>query len=285
MEWLKRMTDALDYIEAKITEPLPMEDIAKAACSSTFHFQRMFRMLSGVTIGDYVRQRRLTLAAQELAVQQAKVIDVALKYGYETPEAFAKAFRKAHGITPSAAREPGARLKARPRLSFHLSLRGDQDMDYRIVTREAFTVTGKRFVTNCKDGENNRDIPKFWTACNADGTSDRLVELGGGAHDLLGICADMNQEDGEFSYWIAVEADRPEEGLSTREIPAATWAVFTAIGPMPGAIQEVWQRIFQEWFPATGYEHTGGPEFELYPPGDPMGEDYRTEIWVPVQKK
>ncbi|WP_020617304.1 AraC family transcriptional regulator [Paenibacillus daejeonensis] len=284
MEWLTRMQDALSFIEDHITNPLGIEEVAQAAYSSPFHFQRMFRMLTGVSVGEYIRRRRLTLAAQELAVTQARVLDVALKYGYESPEAFAKAFRKAHGITPSAAREPDAQLKAYPRLSFQLSLKGDQDMDYRIVTREAFTVTGKTLVTSCVDGENSREIPAFWNTCNADGTSHRLAQLGGGEHDLLGICADMNAQGDEFTYWIAVEADLPdEEGLSTRVIPAATWAVFTAVGPMPGAIQEVWQRIFQEWFPSTGYEHTGGPEFELYPPDDPFGEDYRTEIWVPVQ--
>lgn len=284
MEWLTRMQDALTYIEDHMTEPFGIEEVARAAYASPFHFQRMFRMLTGVSVGEYVRRRRLTLAAQELAVQQAKVLDVALKYGYESPEAFAKAFRKAHGIAPSAAREQDARLKAYPRLTFHLSLKGDQDMDYRIVNREAFTVTGKKIVCTHVDGENLRQIPAFWQQCHADGTSDRLVELGGGQHDLLGICADMSPEGDSFSYWIAVEADRPDEaGLSMRVIPAATWAVFTSVGPMPGAIQAVWQRIYQEWFPATGYEHTGGPDFEFYPPGDPASADYRSEVWIPVQ--
>jgi AraC family transcriptional regulator len=241
-------------------------------------------LLTGVSVGEYVRRRRLTLAAQELAVQQARVLDVALKYGYESPEAFAKAFRKAHGIAPSAAREQDARLKAYPRLTFHLSLKGDQDMDYQIVTRDAFTVTGKVLATSTAEGENLRQIPAFWQQCNTDGTSHRLVELGGGQHDLLGICADMAPDGESLSYWIAVEADRPDEaGLSTRVIPAATWAVFTVIGPMPDTIQVAWQRIFQEWFPSTGYEHAGGPEFELYLPGDPAAADYRSEIWVPVQ--
>ena len=289
MEWLIRMKDALDYMEERMAEPLQVEEIAKAACSSPFHFQRMFRMLTGSSVGEYIRRRRLTLAAQELAISGAKVLDVALKYGYESPEAFAKAFRKAHGIAPSAAREAGVQLKAYPRLTFQLSLKGDKEMDYRIIAREAFTVAGKKLVTSCKDGENLREIPQFWNRCNADGTSDRLEALDGGVNSLLGICQYEGMQTDWFHYWIAAEvndaADPLAEGWETTVIPAATWAVFTSEGPMPHSVQNVWQRIFQEWFPGTGYEHAGGPEFELYLPGDPDAADYRCEIWIPVMKK
>jgi AraC family transcriptional regulator len=280
------MKDALDYMESKMEESLSIEDIAKVAYSSPFHFQRMFYMLTGLTVADYIRKRRLTLAAQELAISKVKVLDVALKYGYDSPEAFAKAFRKAHGITPSAAREPGVQLKASPRLSFHLSLKGDKEMEYKIVEKEAFTVIGKSFEVTIKDGENLRKIPLFWDEANKDGTTDKLIEIGV-AQDILGICAEMDHAQEKFSYWIAVEV---QPGTDTQEfkstvIPAASWAVFTSAGPMPHAIQQLWERIFQEWFPGTGYEHTGGPEFELYPPGDPNAEDYRCEVWIPVMKK
>jgi AraC family transcriptional regulator len=152
LEWLIRMKNALDYMESKLTGPLRIEEIAAVAYVSPFHFQRMFSMLTGVTVADYIRKRRLTLAAQELAISNIRVLDVALKYGYDSPESFAKAFRKAHGLTPSAAREPGVQLKAFPRLSFHLSLKGDQEMDYKIVNKEAFTVIGKSMEVTCKDG-------------------------------------------------------------------------------------------------------------------------------------
>ena len=142
MEWLKRMADAVAYMEEHMEEPFDIADVARTACSSVFHFQRMFHMLTGATVAEYVRRRRLTLATQELAVAGAKVLEVALKYGYDTPESFAKAFRRVHGTNPSAAREPGANLKAYPRISFHLSLKGDKEMDYRIVEREAFQVVG-----------------------------------------------------------------------------------------------------------------------------------------------
>lgn len=286
LEWLIRMKDALDYMESKMEEPLSIEDVAKVAYSSPFHFQRMFYMLTGVSVADYIRKRRLTLAAQELAISRIKVLDLALKYGYDSPESFAKAFRKAHGIAPSAAREPGVQLKAFPRLSFHLSLKGDKEMEYKIVEKEAFTVIGKSIRVSTRDGENFRRIPLFWQEANEDGSSDKLLEISANKN-TLGICMDMDHANEEFSYWIAVEG---EPGTDTHDyastvIPAASWAVFTSVGPMPHAIQNVWQRIFQEWFPGTGYEHTGGPEFELYPPGDANAEDYKCEVWVPVKKK
>jgi AraC family transcriptional regulator len=286
LEWLIRMKNALDYMESRMTGPLRIEEIAAVAYVSPFHFQRMFSMLTGVTVADYIRKRRLTLAAQELAISNIRVLDVALKYGYDSPESFAKAFRKAHGLTPSAAREPGVQLKAFPRLSFHLSLKGDQEMDYKIVNKEAFTVIGKSMEVTCKDGENFRRIPQFWNECNEDGTSDKLIEFGL-REEWLGICMNMNMETEMLSYWIGVEADASTDpqAYETAVVPAATWAVFKSVGAMPDAIQGVWQRIFQEWFPGTGYEHTGGPEFELYPPGDTTAGDYVCEIWIPVMKK
>ncbi|WP_187355345.1 AraC family transcriptional regulator [Paenibacillus tengchongensis] len=286
MEWLNRMKDALDYMESRMTEPLRIEEVARVAHVSPFHFQRMFGMVTGFTVADYIRKRRLTLAAQELAVSKVKVLDVALKYGYDTPESFTKAFRKAHGITPSAAREPGAVLKAFPRLSFHLSLKGDQEMDYRIVEKAAFQVIGKSWVVGTSEGENFRKIPQLWNEANSDGTSERLEFIG--VHpNLLGICSDMDMQKETMTYWIAAEGteETDPQGYETTVIPAATWAVFTSVGPMPHAIQKIWERIYSEWFPSTGYEHTGGPEFELYLTGDPGAEDYVCEVWIPVMKK
>ncbi|KJB86626.1 AraC family transcriptional regulator [Paenibacillus sp. E194] len=286
MEWLNRMMSALDVIEAKIQEPLDMAELAKAAYSSPHHFQRMFFMVTGMTVAEYVRKRRLTLAAQELAMSGSKVIDVAMKYCYDSPESFSKAFRKLHGISPSEARNSGVQLKAFPRISFHLSLKGDKEMDYRIVQREAFTVVGKSIQTTTKEGENSIEIPKFWQDSHADGTVAKIAALGKN-QDTLGICYGAQPGGEVFNYAIAVETDRTEsEGeYDFIQIPAATWAVFTSTGPMPDSIQDVWSRIYQEWFPSTDYEQAEGPDFELYPPGNPWEEDYRCEVWIPVIKK
>jgi len=159
-------------------------------------------------------------------------------------------------------------------------------MEYRIIERESFTVIGKTLEVSTRDGENFRRIPEFWQESNQDGTSDKLLHIGR-VKDLLGICMHMDHAREVLSYWIAVEAgsDADPQSFETAVIPAAAWAVFTTVGPMPHAIQNVWQRIFHEWFPGTGYEHTGGADFELYPPGDITAEDYRCEIWIPVKKK
>lgn len=288
LEWLNRMSAAIDEIERTLEDPLDIERVARVAYTSPFHFQRMFHMVTGMTVAEYARKRKLTLAAQELATTGAKIIDVSLKYGYDSPESFAKAFRKLHGVSPSEARGERVSLKAYPRISFQLSLKGDKDMDYRIVEKDAYRIIGKQLRTTTKDGENNREIPRFWQRCNSDGTSEMLIEIGGGPEDLLGICMDMEFGSEEFSYLIAVKAageSEVPEGYVAREIPASTWAVFTSVGAMPDAIQKVWVRVFQEWFPATGYEHAGGPEIESYPAGDVNADDYRCEVWVPIVKK
>ncbi len=287
MEWLDRMMEAIDYLEKHMEEQLNIEAAAKTAYSSTFHFQRMFHMLTGMTVAEYVRKRKLTLAAQELAISSdLRVLDIALKYGYDSPESFSKAFRRLHGLTPTAARGQGANLKAYPRISFHLSLKGDKDMDYRIVERKEYEVIGKAIKVSCKDGENFRRIPEFWYECNKDGTSEKLCTVGKGSA-MLGICLDMDFQKEEMSYMIAVEntGNAADSSLTTRKIPSAAWAVFTAKGPLPGAIQKVTERIFQEWFPATGYEHADAPELEVYPLGDTSAEDYQCEVWIPVVKK
>jgi AraC family transcriptional regulator len=186
LEWLNRMKDALDLIEKSLDERVDIEEIAKAACTSPFHFQRMFFMLTGMTVAEYIRKRKLTLAAQELATSSSKVLDVALKYGYDSPESFSKAFRKIHGISPSEARNPGVRLKAFPRITFHLSLKGDREVDYRIEDKEAFTVIGKSIQVTCQDGEHMHQIPKFWEECHQNGTIEELTSIGTG-ENLFGI--------------------------------------------------------------------------------------------------
>jgi AraC family transcriptional regulator len=287
MEWLNKMMDAINYMEMNMEEQIDIWNVAKIACSSPFHFQRMFHMVTGFTVAEYIRNRKLTLAAQELAISSnTRVIDVALKYGYDSPESFAKAFRRAHGITPSAAREPGAKLKAFPCISFHLSLKGDKDMDYRIIEKDAFKVIGKAIRVSTKDGENLRRIPKFWDECYDDGTCKKLCAFDKNQR-LFGICMDFEENLEQLTYMIAVEGESSskENDLIVREIPAATWAIFTSVGPMPKAIQDVWARIFQEWFPATGFEHANAPELEVYPPGDGTKDDYKCEVWIPIVKK
>ncbi|WP_010250833.1 AraC family transcriptional regulator [Acetivibrio cellulolyticus] len=285
MEWLDAMNSAVEYLEANINEKLDIEKVAKIALSSPFHFQRMYYMLTGVTIAEYVRRRRLTLAAQDIMAGD-KIIDISYRYGYETPEAFTKAFRKMHGISPSAAREPGANLKAYPKLSFHISIKGDKSMDYKIVEKEAFTVVGKKTKITTANGENKKLIPEFWDNCNRDGSMEWLSQNAGKLR-VMGVCTDLNTFcEGYFSYMLAIEKTKEPipEGYVIERIPAATWAVFEAVGPMPESLQNVEMRVFSEWFPSTGYQHECAPELEIYSEGDFTAPDYRCEYWVPIKK-
>ena len=237
-----------------------------------------------MTVADYVRRRRLTLAAQELADASRTVLDVALKYGWDSPESFSKAFKRFHQLPPSLARRRGATLKAGPRITFHISVRGEQDMDYRIIEQPSFWVTGPSWRLTTKDGENFRQIPGIWERSYHDGTVAQLRNRDP-ERTLLGICAEADPSREEFTYLIAAKGQHsvPNSGWRQLEIPAATWAIFNVQGALPDAIQQVWRRIFEEWFPSTGYEHSGGPELERLFDGDDLAPDYRCEVWIPVQ--
>jgi AraC family transcriptional regulator len=284
MEWLNAMNKAIEYLEANITEKLNIEKVAQIALSSTFHFQRMYHMITGVTVAEYIRRRRLTLAAQDI-ISGEKIINVAYKYGYETPEAFTKAFGKMHGMSPSAARKPGANLKAYPKLSFHISIKGDKNMNYKIIDKGSFTVVGKQRRISMVDEKNFKQVPGFWNDCMEDGSYEWICSKAGEL-GVLGVSKDFDKYKDEFSYMIGVEEikDCLPNGYISTNIPAATWAVFESVGALPEAPHDLLRRIFTEWMPATGYQHDCAPEIEVYPKGDMYSPYYKCEIWIPVKK-
>ncbi|MFD2044260.1 GyrI-like domain-containing protein [Ornithinibacillus salinisoli] len=283
---LQRLIDSIDYIERNLEYEIEIDQVAAVAHMSKFHFQRMFHILTGVTVAEYVRKRRLTIAAQELIQSNSKVIDVALKYGYETPESFSKAFRRVHGLSPSTVKNKGQSLKAFPKLSFQIQIKGDVEMDYRIVERKAFRIMGKGIQVTTRDGENLRRIPEFWQETNTSQFGEEL-EKASGPMGVLGVCMEFDSQQDLFTYFIAVEKnDEAPADWEEKVIPASTWAVFEAVGPLPGSIQKVWERIFSEWFPSTGYEHANAPEMEVYPiEGKVDDDDHRCEVWIPIMKK
>ena len=287
MEGLQRMTKSIDYIESHLDKELQIGHAATIACMSKFHFQRMFTMLTGITVAAYIRNRRLTMAAQELIHSQSKVIDVALKYGYESPESFAKVFRKTHGINPSEVRRHRQSLKAFPKLSFQIQLKGVEEMDYKIIEKEALNVVGKSIRTTTIDGKNHRDIAAFWKESNHNGLSNELAK-NAGSLGLLEICMEFDRQQEDITYFIGAEKhieDMPA-AWEEKHIPASTWAVFPVPGHgvIPDAIVNVWERIFSEWFPSTGYEHAGDPEMEIYL-GGAKDEKMHIEVWIPIIKK
>ena len=275
--WAEGIQSAVDYIEENLTEELDIEDIAAKAYVSPFHFQRIFSVLCGMTVGDYIRCRRLTLAAQELSSSDIKVIDAAVKYGYDSPDSFARAFTKFHGISPSAAKERGASLKAFAPLRIKLTLEGGNFMEYRIVEKASFTVLGVSRSFN--SDTSYREIPKFWQEHMTSGGNRKNC-------GQFGICLDGDGKN--FDYLIA-DIYKPweevPEGCITRVIPEGTWAVFPCRGALPKALQDVNTQIWSEWLPnCRDYKLGGNYDIEMYtkPADDP--KDNYCEIWVPVVK-
>ncbi|WP_413303468.1 AraC family transcriptional regulator [Bacillus sp. 1P10SD] len=287
MGWVESLQRAIDFMEGHLLDEISIEEIAKQAHVSEFHFQRTFTILTDVSVGEYLRRRRLTLAAQELSTTDSKIIDIALKFGYDTPEAFSKAFRRQHGLTPSQARNHSGKLKSYNRLAIQVTLKGAEPMNYKIIERDGFKVIGVKREFSCINDENLKEIPKMWEDVHADGTNDRLVQLNNGQiKGVLGVCVDKREglAPEKMDYWIATEyeGDIPN-GFLQLDIPAAKWGVFEVHGPMPDAMQNAWKQIFSEWFPSSQYEHSGTPELEVYFDGDPWGPGYYSEIWIPLK--
>lgn len=291
MGWIAGLQRAIDYVETHLTEEIDYEAVAKEASSSVFHFQRVFGVICGFTLGDYIRMRRLSQAASDLSGTKDKVIDIALKYGYDTPESFARAFTRFHGVTPTQARR-GRNVKSFSRLSVKLILTGGSTMDYRIEKLDAFQVVCKRKTVEKSDEDGPAwEISDFWDECTQNGTIRKLVGyipekpvLKG----LLGICYSGSTEGLKFPYGIGAEYDgRPvEEGLEIVGIPAHTYAVFTCRGKMPEAFAETYKKIVTEFFPQNDrYEYVSEIELEVYPSDQVQNPDYACEIWIAVKEK
>jgi AraC family transcriptional regulator len=284
------MNGAIGYIEDNLVNEIDYTELSKIVCCSTYHFQKMFSFLTGISLSEYIRRRRLTQSAYELRSGSIKVIDIALKYGYESPDAFTRAFQNLHGVTPTSARNMGVKLKAYPRMSFQISIKGDVELNCKIEEKKAFTIVGKKI--RVKNVDEYNPIPSFWFEANTSGLSDEICKLSKPLEEketgmsLLGVCSDFGAPN-EFDYWIAIESDKDNASgdFENLEIPAATWAIFETVGAMPKAIQYLWERIFKEFFQDSGYERANLPDMEVYPPGDVNSPDYRSEIWVPVIKK
>ena len=289
MDWLTGIQRGLDYIEEHLTEEISLDKVAQEAYSSNYYFQKVFGILCGMTVGEYIRNRRLTLAGSELRATDCKVIDVALKYGYEPPESFSRAFTKFHGITPSEAKKNGSKLKSFSRFFVKAILTGGTIMDYKIIEKKSFTVLEKVERFTVENGANYREIPKFWDRANEDGTVDTLLKYASDTTFVFGVCyGTTTKEDPTFEYSIAVqcEADTPvPEGFRRTTLPARTWATFGEKGKMPDAIQNMWKKILTEFFPTSGYISTREFDIEAYPDGDTNSPDYYSEIWLPVVKK
>ncbi len=291
MDWIGGIQKAIDYIEAHITEELDFSMISEQSNSSSFHFQRVFSILCGFTLGDYIRMRRLSLAGRDLAATHVRVLDIAVKYCYSTQESFSRAFTRYHGVSPTQARS-GANLKSFSSLAVKLSLDGGNIIDYRIETREAFKIVCKKIGISGSGELTNAEISGFWMQCGTDGTIPALINYVTEGN-IFGPCivgASFGRDASDKNYPYAIGAHYnggpvTEEGFTLEEIPAHTYAVFKCVGAMPEAFTSLYHRIYSEFFPSSEYQPCGGTDFEAYPSAEVNDPCYTCEIWVAVEKK
>lgn len=290
LEIIKDINNAIEYIEDNLGSNISIDEIAKVAFTSRYHFQRIFHALTGVTLTEYIRNRRLTLAGEELSSKNVKIIDVAAKYGYESPDAFTKAFQRLHGSTPSMIKKGNTRLKSFPKLSFQISIKGECEINYRIVKQDEFKFFGVDFLTTLIDNALYKEIPEFCDKIWEDGTHLKINEFLGYSkmNILYGIHYDF-KEDGSRKYmmgWKVPDKDIPNE-YKIVNIPSCTWAVFDGRGDNLNtlAIADLWRLIYSEWFPSSGFEQIEGPCIEKYFWDDDQYINYSCELWIPVKRK
>ncbi|MFE2582063.1 GyrI-like domain-containing protein [Streptomyces sp. NPDC059378] len=285
---LERLNQALDHLEACLDGEVDIAEVARIAAVSEYHFRRLFSALAGMPLPVYVRRRRMTLAGADVLAGEPTLLDIAVRYGYGSGEAFARAFRSVHGVGPGEARRTGAVLTAQPRMSFRVVVEGSTTMRYRIVEKEAFRVVGRR-----------ARVPLVPEGINAAATAHlkslderaivRMKELDqqepAGILSAAVYLTDSRDEGAEADYWIGVVTGpgTAVDELDALDVPAGTWAVFDNHGPYPSALQELWRDVFTQWFPSSLYVSRPGPELLRTQPVQ-IGTETDSQLWIPVER-
>lgn len=281
MEWVEKLNQSMRYIEEHLTDEIDYEQLGRIACCSAYHYQRMFTYMAGITLAEYVRRRKMSLAAVDLQGGDARIIDIAQKYGYNSPTAFNRAFQAFHGIAPSSVKDEGVCVKSFSPIVFSIAVKGATEMNYRIETKAAFRVIGLSAPLDREIENNFAVVPKMWQEAAANGTIGQLASLMDTPPlGLLGVSACNNEEP--WRYFIAVASTKPSGAFEEYTVPAATWAIFSGTGTNQ-SIQELEQRIITQWLPSSGYEYANAPDIEVYLNPDPLNAQY--EVWIPVAKK
>ena len=296
MDWIAQMQRAISYLEAHLMEEINYEDAARHIYTSGYEFHRAFSFLTGITPSTYIRSRRLSLAGREIVETDQKITDIALKYLYDTPESFTRAFTRFHGVSPKAAREEGAKLVLFNPLSIKLTVEGGKTMDYRIVqTKEKkFLALARDFSNEIINDDDNHDIPDFWKECNQNHLIDPIYNLNPeGKRDLYGLCTPTKAGESTFQYGIGVLIDKETKDFDLKEMEKAgfhiwdvapgTYVVFDCIGTDGDCISDTWAKFYKEFLPQMGYEAAQETDYEIYFEKEKPG--VFCELWIPVQKK
>jgi AraC family transcriptional regulator len=296
-EYKERVQESIDYIEEALAEKITLSHLASIAGFSDFHYHRIFYMMTGDTVMEYVRKRRLARAAYDLSYTEEKILDIALTYGFQSHETLTRAFKKLFHMTPSEYRRKGIRTPVYPKVEVHYqfhSYLGGINMDYRIETKPGFDLVGYALETSFKDGRNTKEIPVFWQDYLKKDLGEKIPNrLHEDEFIELGLCTDYNLDTGTFTYIIGMEAASLENvpsNMVARSFPETTYAVFTTPKvkeeEFPTSIHQTWKKIFAEWFPHSGYEHAGMFEFERYDEKchADKNELLQIEIYIPVKK-
>ncbi len=277
MNWVRTINNAIEFMEGHLTEEITLTEIAKHVNLSAFHFQRAFTLLTDMTPAEYLRKRRLSQAAADLMSGEEKVIDVAMKYCYDSPESFTKAFTRFHGVSPIQVKK-GSPIQFMNRFSVRITIEGDCIMEYTIEKWKEMDLLIHAEIFHVETSET--EIPKFWDAYYANESFRKIP-------GYLGVCAQQKTDSDEFRYGIGCKAsdvDGIPDGFEIIHIPEYTWAVFKCVGPTPNAIQAMWERIYKEWLPVSDYELIPDFDIENYLAGDPSSNNYVSEICIPVRK-
>ncbi|MEV7192442.1 AraC family transcriptional regulator [Streptomyces sp. NPDC093510] len=284
---LERLNEAMEYIERRLDDGVDVAEAARVAATSEYHLRRMFSALAGMPLPEYIRRRRLTLAGAEVLADRDTLLEIAVRHGYGSGEAFARAFRAMHGIGPGEARRTGATLSSQSRMTFRLTVEGSSDMRYRVVDKQAFSVVGPKARVPLVHTGPNRAIIDFVRGI-APEDLERLEKLSDQEpRGILSVCDDLDPsraEGTELDYYqgVVTSAAAPE-GAAVLPVPAGTWAVFATSGPAPEAIQHLWRDVFTEWFPSNPYRSRPGPEM-LRTRLSPDGSEADAELWLPVER-
>jgi len=288
MDILTQLNRAMDYIEAHIADDLALADVSSATSYSPYHFGRLFYYIADMPLSEYIRRRKLTLAAMQLQSSEVKVIDLAILYGYDSADSFTRAFVKQHGVTPSAARKTGVNLTIFPPLTFQIIIKGVQAMNWRIEEKEAFEVFGiERTIKNVLNPDETGELTAFWKEAQTNGSCKRLIAQGGRS-DLMGFGGYVEEQADECPYMICLIADpgRDTSGFQVASVPAASWAIFRSEeldeNPHGRELRILFRRAYTEWFSSSGYDRFPGPDLEIY--GMTDSGKYYEEAWIPVKK-